>query len=138
MLSVLAIPGLLSTTSSVPTQLLAQQWAGIYNRGKLLGPQAAVLSLLGYGYLMYDRSRQRRGWGVYLGAMALTIGIVPYTLIFMDRTNQALLGVAEGANVLGAEAVRELLVRWKGLNLVRSLLPLAGAVLGLYGLVGPW
>ncbi|KAK7743478.1 hypothetical protein SLS53_004012 [Cytospora paraplurivora] len=138
MLSILAVPGLLSTSSSVPSQLLAQQWAGIYNRGKVLGPQAAVVSLLGYGYLVYDRSRQNRGWGDYVGAMALTIGIVPFTLIFMDRTNQALLGVAEGASTLQSEVVRELLVRWKGLNLVRSLLPLSGALLGLYGLVGPW
>lgn len=138
MLSLLAVPGLLSTSSPAPGQLLAQQWAGIYDRGKVLGPQAAVVSLLGYGYLVYDRSRQDRGWGVYAGAMALTIGIVPFTLAFMAPTNQALLGAAEGASTLQSAAVRELLVRWKGLNLARSLLPLAGALLGLYGLVGPW
>lgn len=139
MLSALAIPGLLSTNSAVPTQMLAQQWAGIYNRGKVLGPQAAAVSLLGYGYLMYDRSRQSRGWGKYMGAAALTVAIVPFTGLFMDNTNQALLGVAAGgAGNLSSEAVRELLVRWRVLNLVRSLFPLAGALLGLYELVGPW
>ncbi|KUI57085.1 Noranthrone monooxygenase [Cytospora mali] len=138
MMSILAIPGLLSATSPVSSQLLAQQWAGIYNRGKVLGPQTAVISLLGYGYLMYDRSsRLNSGWGDYLCAMGLTIGIVPFTLIIMDPTNQALLRVAEGSSSLGYEAVRELLVRWKGLNLIRSLFPIAGALLGLYGLVGP-
>ncbi|ROV96349.1 hypothetical protein VPNG_09052 [Cytospora leucostoma] len=109
MVSMLAVPGLLSISSSVPSQLLAQQWAGIYSRGKVLGPRAAVVSLLGYGYLVYDRSRQDRGWGDYVGAMALTIGIVPFTLIFMVPTNQALLGVAEGASTLPSEAVRELI-----------------------------
>ncbi|KAI3399970.1 hypothetical protein diail_5126 [Diaporthe ilicicola] len=140
MLSVLAIPGLLSTSSPVSTQILAQQWAGLYNRGKVLGPQAAAVSLLGYGYLMYDRSRQSRGWGKYVGAAALTVAIVPFTKFFMDETNQALLGVAAGAagSSLSSEAVRELLGRWKGLNLVRSLFPLAGALLGLHELVGPW
>lgn len=139
MLSALAIPGLLSTSSAVPSQILAQQWAGIYNKGKVLGPQMAAVSLLGYGYLMYDRSRQSRGWGKYVGAAALTVGIVPFTVFFMDTTNQALLGVAAGtAGHLSSEAVRELLVKWRVLNLVRSLFPLAGALLGLYELVGPW
>ncbi|KAG6367966.1 hypothetical protein INS49_002166 [Diaporthe citri] len=139
MLSALAIPGLLSTSSAVPSQILAQQWAGIYNKGKVLGPQVAAVSLLGYGYLMYDRSRQSRGWGKYVGAAALTVGIVPFTVFFMDATNQALLGVAAGtAGHLSAEAVRDLLVKWRVLNLVRSLFPLAGALLGLYELVGPW
>lgn len=138
MLSALAIPALLSSSPSVPSQVLAQQWAGIYNRGKALGPQAAAVSLLGYGYLMYDRSRQGRGWGKYVGAAALTVGIVPFTALFMDTTNQALLGAAAGAGSLSSEAVDELLTRWRVLNLVRSLLPLAGAMLGLYELVGPW
>lgn len=139
MLSALAIPGLLSTNSAVPSQILAQQWAGIYNNGKVLGPQAAAVSLLGYGYLMYDRSRQSpsRGWGKYIGAAALTVGIVPFTVFFMDDTNQALLGVAAGGAGLSSEAVRELLNKWRVLNLVRSLFPLAGALLGLYELVGP-
>ncbi|ROW07772.1 hypothetical protein VMCG_03389 [Cytospora schulzeri] len=138
MLSILAVPGLLSTTSPVPSQLLAQQWAGIYNRGKVLGPQTAVISLLGYGYLLYDRSRQNRSWGNILGAMGLAVGIVPYTLIVMAPTNQALMNVAKGVSSLGSEAVEELLVKWKWLNLIRSMFPLAGALLGLYGLVGPW
>lgn len=136
MLSVLAIPGLLSASSPVPGQVLAQQWAGIYSRGKVLGPQAAAVSLLGYGYLLYDRSRQNRSWGDCLGAMGLSIAIVPFTLVLMDPTNQALLAVADGASTLGSEAVGALLVRWKWLNLVRSLFPLAGSLLGLYGLVG--
>lgn len=56
MISILAVPGLLSTTSPVPGHLLAQQWAGVYNSGKVLGPQTAAMTLLGYGYLLYDRN----------------------------------------------------------------------------------
>lgn len=140
MLSALAIPGLLSTNSAVPPQMLAQQWAGIYNRGKVLGPQAAVISLLGYGYLMYDRSRQSRGWGKYAGAAALSLGIIPFTGILMAETNRALLAAAAGGPgaSLSSEAVRELLGRWGVLNFVRSLFPLAGALLAVYELVGPW
>lgn len=136
MLSFIAIPGLIGSTSPVTTQALAQQWAGMYNRGKVLGPQVAVLSMLGYGYLVYQRKSQNQpGWGMFAGAAALTLGIVPFTLLFMDTTVQSLLRVAEGTSVLGETAVKELLVRWKGLNLVRSLFPLAGGVLGFWSLV---
>lgn len=135
MLSVLAVPGLLSTTLPVSTQGLAQQWAGIYNRGKVLGPQTALLSLLGYAYLAYQQRSQGRPWHVFAGAAAFTIGIVPFTGIFMAPTNQALLQAAEGASSLGSEAVSQLLHKWKDLNLIRSLFPLAGAALGFYGLV---
>ncbi|KAF3762269.1 DUF1772-domain-containing protein [Cryphonectria parasitica EP155] len=142
MLSILAVPGLLSfstssTTSPISTQALAQQWAGIYNRGKVLGPQAAALSLLGYGYLAYAQHRSRgSGWQLFVGAAALTVGIVPFTLVFMDATNQVLLEVASGAATVGSEALEGLLLRWKDLNLVRSFFPLAGAVVGLWGLLG--
>lgn len=136
MLSLLAIPGLLSTSSPLPAQVIAQQWAGIYNRGKVLGPQTAVLAVLGYGYLAYDDHRSSKGRVAYFaGAAALTLAIVPFTVAFMDVTNQALLRVAAGGGV-GEQAVGELLVRWKGLNLVRSFWPLAGAAVGFWGLVG--
>lgn len=137
MLSLLAIPGLLSTTTPVPTQLLAQQWAGIYHRGKVLGPQTALFGLLGYGYLAYERSSRGLSWAKFVWAAGLTLGIVPFTVVFMDPTNQALLQVAAGVGAATGEgALRELLVKWKGLNLMRSIFPLAGAALGLWGLVG--
>lgn len=139
MLSLLAIPGLVSTTTPVPTQLLAQQWAGIYNRGKVLGPQTALFGLLGYSYLAYERNSRGLSWTKFLWAAGLTLGIVPFTAIFMDPTNQALLQVAAGGSVgaaTGEGALCELLVKWKGLNLVRSIFPLAGAAFGLWGLVG--
>lgn len=136
MLSLLAIPGLVSTTTPVPAQLLAQQWAGIYHRGKVLGPQTAVLALCGYGYLAYERRAQGLPWARFVGAAALTLGIVPFTVVFMDPTNQALLRVAAGTSVVEAQALGDLLVKWKGLNLVRSLFPLAGAALAFLGLVG--
>lgn len=138
-LSVLAIRGLLDETSSpVAARALAEQWAGIYHRGKVLGPGAAVLSLLGYGFLAYQRRvvEARPGGGRFVVAAALTMAIVPFTKVFMAPTNQALLDAADGTRVLGAAAVRELLVRWKDLNVVRALFPLAGAVVGLFALVG--
>lgn len=136
MLSILAIDGLLSVSTPVSTQLLAQQWAGMYHRGKVLGPQVAILGAFGYGYLAYERSSRGLDWTKFVGAAALTLGMVPFTFIFMFPTNNALLRVAAGVGAMGGEgAVRELLVKWKDLNLMRSLFPLAGAALGFWGLV---
>lgn len=135
MLSLLGIPGLLS--DSIPPQALAKQWEGIYTRGKALGPQMAMASMLGYAYLIYDRRSKGQSYSGYVAAAALSLGIMPYTIIFMMGTNNALLGVASGATKTASEsAVRELLVRWKGLNLLRSVFPFIGGILGIWTLVG--
>lgn len=134
-MSLLAVPGLLS--AAVPSQALAQQWEGIYTRGKALGPRMALVSLAGYAYLAYDRRSQGQSYAGYIVAAVLSLGIMPYTIVFMSPTNNALLGVAGGATqTLGESAVRELVSKWKDLNLVRSVFPLVGAVIGLWSLVG--
>ncbi|EOO00850.1 hypothetical protein UCRPA7_3694 [Phaeoacremonium minimum UCRPA7] len=102
----------------------------------MLGPQMALVSMLGYAYLIYDRRSQGQSYSGYAAAAGLSLAIMPYTIILMSPTNNALLGVASGATkTLSESAVRELLVKWKGLNLVRSVIPFVGAVLGLWSLV---
>lgn len=67
-------------------------------------------------------------------AAALTVGIVPYTLILMKSTNDKLHRFAKKAEKeeLSTYEIGEseqLLKRWGTLNAVRSLLPLTGAIL---------
>lgn len=137
MLSVLAIPGLLAPNTPLPAQALAQQWATIYNNGAVLGPRVAMLSLLGYGYLIYVHKNDTTAarWNKFAAAAALSLAIVPFTALAMDPTNQALLKVASEGGA-GEAVVRELLVKWKGLNLMRAVFPFVGAVVGLWGLIG--
>lgn len=131
----MGVPGLLST--AVDSKVLAQQWEGIFVRGRSQGPRIAVVSLLGYAYLAYDRSSRDQPWWPYLLAGALAIGIVPFTLGVMMPTNNALLGIARGTGQVASEMdVRALLLKWKNLNLVRSMLPLAGSIVGLWALLG--
>lgn len=118
-----------------PPSLLAKQWAAIYETGKKKNPPiaAAVASSLAYlawsvrqgGPLykttVYSRSR------LYIAAAALTIGIVPYTFIFMAGTNNTLLKKAESTSDADKE-VPALVERWNSLNLGRSVFPLAGAI----------
>lgn len=67
-------------------------------------------------------------------AAALTVGIVPYTVLLMKATNDKLLRFAKKAekeelSALEGEESVQLLRRWTLLNGVRSLLPLTGAVI---------
>jgi len=104
----------------------------------MTAPAIAVTSLAALAYSAYDRSRRGLVWKRYATAGALTLAIVPFTLIFMNPTNQALLQIAGGgatAAVVNDDSVRALITKWTGLNLIRSLLPLAGAIIGIIGLV---
>lgn len=101
-------------------------------------PGIAVVSLAAYAYAAYHRSRRHLDWTRYAAAGALTLSIVPFTLALMHPTNQSLLQIAGGgatAAVVNDESVRALITTWAGLNLVRSLLPLGGGVVGLWALV---
>lgn len=74
-------------------------------------------------------------------AAVLTMGIAPFTALVMSGTNERLIVLSEGkgAGVGGKEKedvqgkeVRGLLEGWGRLNAVRSLLPLAGALVGAF------
>lgn len=134
-LSSFAVPGILSAPA--PPQILAKQWETLFNRGKSTMPIVAIASLLGYAYLAYRQKSSGLGWKRYAMAGALTIAIVPYTLIFMGPTNSSLLQAASGATTLSDDATHSLMLTWKSLNMGRSMLPLAGALLGLCTLVAP-
>lgn len=76
----------------------------------------------------------------------LTLIMVPFTWVCMTATNNVLFGlqreswnlnqnqtdgVAGGEVTATLEGVRELVVRWGWMHLVRSLFPLVAAVVGL-------
>jgi len=68
---------------------------------------------------------------LFFASAVLTVAIVPFTIIFMGKTNARLLGLAKKEELTASET-REggaLLKKWGFLNGVRSLLPLAGAFL---------
>lgn len=73
-------------------------------------------------------------------AALLTFGIVPFTLIFMARTNNALSAKAAEAlrdqpgsesTTLGDHEFSELLKRWNNYNICRSCLPLLATITAL-------
>lgn len=136
-LSTITIPALVQSQKEdhKSPSLLTKQWRALYETGKKKNPPiaAAVASSLTYlawsvrqGGPLYKTTVYSRS-GLYIAAAALTVGIVPYTLIFMTGTNSALMKKAESTSDADKE-VPDLIERWNSLNLGRSVFPLAGAI----------
>jgi hypothetical protein len=133
------------------------QWREIYETGKRQNPPIAGLTATSFVYLAVFSSRKSssspplllfRGGppysraGFYASAALLTLSIVPFTLIAMSSTNNALIDVCESqkqrgtgtgaAAVVATDArIEELLRDWVALNRVRSLLPLLASLMGI-------
>ena len=136
-LSLMATPALTTQQSrdNVSSSTLARQWQTIFSTGKAQNPPVAAVAAASFSYLAWTlRSVPgNRAW-LYGTAAVFTIGIAPWTILAMTPTNEKLIKKAEGkVDVKGdEEEVRMLLKRWSSLNGIRSLLPLAGAALGLF------
>ncbi|KAJ8076303.1 hypothetical protein PM082_000723 [Marasmius tenuissimus] len=135
-LSIISTPALLTPSSfSSPTHV-AIQWKALYTRGARTMPPLAVFASSAYFYLAFKLFKYSRGLTqMYAAAGALTLGIVPYTLMVMVKTNDALSAKAVDEPVEQKESngeVDELLERWTSMNLVRGLIPLTGSMVALY------
>ncbi|KAL1965742.1 hypothetical protein VTN77DRAFT_5242 [Rasamsonia byssochlamydoides] len=139
-----------------PSQLL-NQWLYIYNNGKKTFPYIVTGSALAYLYLAYVlRNRTSTSSGgifsgstlssckLYLAAAVATFGAIPYTLVVVEGTIKRLQALArqddgggggggeqKGEKEGKLEEVPRLIARFGQLNLVRSIFPLVGAVVGV-------
>ena len=117
--------------------MILKQWRGIYKRGKSTMPFVALAGLAGYGFLAWEQAGRGLGWKASVAGGVLTAAIVPFTLLFMKGTNGRLMeGANTGTKAMTSSEVKYLLTKWNTLNLVRSALPLAGTLVGLWGLLG--
>lgn len=132
-LSTIAIPVFLDTDSEATS--LLRQWARLYDYGHLYMPAVSVATTGLYGYsALRQRAAHRAQWGTYAAAGATTISMVPFTWLVMAGTNNSLFQLQESAAV-ELRVVRALVVRWAWLHVARSVFPLAGALLGLVGVL---
>lgn len=155
-LSVSTVPRLLES----PASLLLRQWGHLYDGGKKTGPPVSLVAGLAYFFLAYRAhvSPWRHGGAnpaLFAAAAALSLGIVPYTLAVLARTNRALLakvaalrrwdvagqegeGEGEGRGLRSQEdeSAHQLVDRWALLNLGRAGMLLASGLLGVWGVVG--
>ncbi|KAH8695291.1 hypothetical protein BGW36DRAFT_360994 [Talaromyces proteolyticus] len=131
------------------TSQATKLWATLYNHGKTQNPPISVLTASGYLYLAWSvRSGSSlyqlvspNASALYSTAAIIVMSIVPFTLIGMISTNNALHEKANTApDAMSGEnpavEVQGLLQSWTSLNAVRSLLPLAATLVGIFASVG--
>lgn len=142
-LSMNAVPALVRSHNedNLSPKLLVRQWRNVYEAGKSQNQPVAGFTAAAFLYLAWSVRATgpplRLAYnapGLYCTAAILTLSIIPYTIVAMRPTNGALLKIAKSADELSDRVKAEgfeLLDRWTNLNGVRSLLPLAGGILGI-------
>lgn len=141
-ISLITVPFLLDTNTQ-PAHMV-RQWTRLYHYGHILLPSLSITTCLLYIYTAISKRGSSkvpsRYWTSYLTAGAVTVLIIPFTLVFMTPTNDTLFQLNEETKTPGGETVASLdnvqaLVRlWTKMHAVRSLFPLVGAVVGMRGL----
>lgn len=127
-LSVIDIPVVLSTATQ--SSHLLQHFMRLYDIGHKMMPSLAITTCLLYGYTASSTRAAGRSGLPHVIAAVTTISMVPFTWLIMAPTNNALFRMHADPAAADLGEVRRLLVRWAQLHAVRSLFPLAGAVLG--------
>lgn len=132
-ISAIAIPVLLDTNTQAP--LLFQQWARIYHYGHLALPTLAIVVFFLYSYVSFNKRSAKQPWTSLAFAGVITVCVMPFTFAFMIPRNNELFRLETVSktdpSVKEFSEARELVVKWSWLHFTRSLLPLAGAIVGL-------
>lgn len=113
---------------------LTRQWLHFYRLGSRTAPPIALGTFGLYIYSALTNRAAGRPWQLLAAAGAATLSIVPYTLVAMLPTNNELARLerkGRAGEKVDPEEARGLARRWTWLHLVRSLFPLAGALLGV-------
>lgn len=136
-LSLIAVPVLLDTSTDA-AQLL-RQWSRMYHYGHLIMPSIAVTTMLLHAATSVQQYTAGNPWGTFACAGLATIAIAPFTWTIMAGTNHRLFRLLEQTgskktNVVDMLEVKKLVKRWSWLHLARSMLPLAGTLLGVAGI----
>ncbi|KAF7162436.1 hypothetical protein CNMCM5623_007727 [Aspergillus felis] len=127
-LSLIEIPVLLDTaTHSLD---LLQHFLRLYDIGHKMMPSLAITTCLLYGHAMTSARAAGRSGLPHMIAAVTTISMVPFTWLVMAPTNNALFQMHSNPAAPNLGEAQQLLVRWAKLHAMRSLFPLAGAVLG--------
>ncbi len=130
----ITIPVMIETTRQ-PGKLV-NHWRRIYLSGHIRGPAIAATTGLIYACAAWSKYAAGEPWRVFAAAGLATVCIVPFTLTFMQGTNNALFRAddlaSKGTEPAWADAER-LVRRWGRLNAIRALIPLTGGVIGLLG-----
>lgn len=136
-ISLVSVPAIMKSLAEdgLTTSQAIRLWRNNFELGKALAPPIALATASSLAFCGWSaRSLGALGWRdgrLFFVSAVLTVAIVPFTIVSMGSTNAKLLSLAKKEGLTASEG-REgevLLEKWCSLNRVRSLLPLAGAVL---------
>jgi len=131
----ITLPVLVQTTND-PAKLV-DQWNRVYLSGHVKGPITAVTTGLIYGLAALGKAAAGQPWHAFAVAGLTTVCIIPFTLTFMLGTNNTLFAAerkarkSKGLDTIGWAETEKLVMRWGKLNMIRSFVPMTGAVIGL-------
>lgn len=128
----MAVPVFLDTATQ-PSQLF-QQWACLYKYGFPVLPTVAVATCSLYAYAAISKRAAKSPWAVSAVAGAMTLSMLPFTWIFLWPTNDTLMRLeveSKAGLVTSLNEAQNLVRLWSQVHFMRSLFPLAGALLGL-------
>ncbi|KAJ5644218.1 uncharacterized protein N7484_006725 [Penicillium longicatenatum] len=144
-LSMNAAPAVLRARveDNLPVKNTVKLWRNLYESGKAQNPPVAALTASAFFYLAWSnrssstliRQVARNSPALYGTAAILTLSIVPFTFVAMSSTNNALLAKTELDSEPSAQTsaeIDDLVKKWISLNGIRSLLPLAAGVFGIF------
>ncbi|CEJ59424.1 hypothetical protein PMG11_08049 [Penicillium brasilianum] len=140
-LSMNVTPALLRShrEDNVHPATIAKQWRNMFENGKTQNPPIAAAVAASFFYLawsvrsgapLFKHTAYSRS-GLFSAAAVLTLGIVPYTIVAMKRTNDTLLEKAKSVSEISDTETSTLIEKWTTLNAVRGYFPLAAAVIGM-------
>ncbi|KAH8666003.1 hypothetical protein BGZ60DRAFT_410376 [Tricladium varicosporioides] len=145
-LSTILVPRILES----PAPLLVRQWGNMFARMKIVAPGVMLVSASAFTYasLILPASLTKHKTP-YLIIAALNTAMLPYTIIFMSSTNNKLLALEEREKVgeleldkdgearvaITSETAHSLVDWWGMLNLGRSVLCVAGTIVGVWTVV---
>ncbi|KAL9108265.1 MAG: hypothetical protein Q9187_008320 [Circinaria calcarea] len=139
--------GVVPVLMTSPASLLALQWRKMYLQGARTAPPIALTSCLANSYLAYTLRNSPVNpvhpcSTLYAVAAAITIAIVPWTLVVMRNVNGTLMKKAVEVEKRGGgkgeavdvkmDGVHELVGWWYWLNLLRGVFTGTGFALCTY------
>lgn len=136
-LSLMAVPVFLDTTNKAPQ--LFKEWLSMYNYGFPTLPTISIGTCALYLYTALRARALGSSWALCATAGIVTVVMVPFTWLFMWPTNDTIMALEKetrGKEKSGDfNEARRLVQKWNRTHFTRSLFPLAGALIGLYGLL---
>lgn len=128
----IAVPTMLDTNQSA-TQLL-NQFKCFFGHGHRYAAPTVLVAALLHAFTSWKKRVSGKAWKLSAIAAVITALPWPYTGLFLAPINQTMFRWRAGTTTVPLSSVQEKFRQWNRLHVLRSMFPLAGALVGLAAL----